>query len=154
MLVAALVMGVGGSRPHFRTVWWKRRRLMSLCLGDFGSVILQSGLRGRTEFRPVVVCRWKHLVRIQTACCVSRNGSGVLDLIFGLADLGGGSRSRDIFILFVFGMEMVVSVLIVGWARFTASVVVLLVRFSCWWQSGATFIVGDRIVPALMGFTG
>ena len=48
----------------------------------------------------------------------------------------------------------VVFLLIVGWARSTASVVVLQVMFSCWWQSGATSIVGDRRIPALMGLTG
>ena len=65
-----------------------------------------------------------------------------------------GSRRRDLFIRLVFGLEMFVSELDVGEARSTASIVVLSVRFLCWWLSGATSIVGDRMIPALIGFIG
>ena len=65
-----------------------------------------------------------------------------------------GYRRRDLFIRLVFGLEMFVSELGVGGARSTASIVVLSVRFLCWWLSDATSIVGDRMVPALIGFIG
>ena len=53
---------------------------------------------------------------------------------------------------FVVGLEVIVSGLCVFWARSTASFVVLWAMSLCWWLSGATSIVGDRIIPALIGF--
>ena len=75
MLVASIVMCRGLFASFLDCLMSKELggRLLSLCLVDFGSVILQSGLRGMTEVRPVAVCRLQHLMRIQTACSLRQS---------------------------------------------------------------------------------
>ena len=61
-----------------------------------------------------------------------------------------GCKSSDRLILLFGGLEIVDSVIVVGWTGSTASVVALLVVFSIGWKPVAIWIVGDLRLPVLM----